>query len=131
MTIGKQEPPKTRLDYLRDQFDPSSGPFLDPAGIAELDNSGIQFNETLCPCPNDPSQLCPCDSIFMLYDPKMDGDVTFANGFSNIPVIITPTTVNGLDRYIVPFDQFSDGNEMYHVKIHKNGKSISLKSPGV
>jgi len=131
MNVGKQIPPNTRLDYLREQYDPEAGPFLSQDGIIELNNSGIHFVEGLCPCTDNPGKLCPCSLIFMLYDPKTDGDVTFANGFTGIPVTITPTTVNELDRYIVPFDQFSNGNELYYVKIYKNGKSISLKSPEV
>lgn len=124
-------PPKTRLDYLRQQYDPSSGPFLSESGIQELDNSGITFNTKLCPCITNPKKLCPCNSVFMLFDPKNDGDVLFTNGFTNAPVTIIPTTVNGLDRYIVPFDQFTDGGENFHVKIYKNIHNISLLSPGI
>jgi|GEM_PF-4119810 len=131
MTNNTNSVPKTRLDYLKAQFDPNSGPFLSLNGIEQLDNSGIIFSPKLCPCTHDPKHLCPCDESFMLFDPKNDGDVHFTNGFTNIPVLIIPTTVKGLDRYIVPFDQFSDQEEgQYHVRIYKNNHSISLQSPG-
>jgi len=128
MSNTTNQPLKTRLDYLEAQFDPGSGPFVYKDGKEMLDNSGIHFIEKLCPCPGSSSTLCPCEPTFMLFDPKNDGDVYFTNGFNNIPVPIIPTTIAGLDRYIVPFDQFTDEIGNFHVKIYKNNNSISLLS---